>query len=110
VGAVTKPVSRRRPDSCWPGSTEGGYSPCPVLCVGWAGYVAAVGVARGPANGDVVNKVGTYPHALGAKRAGIPFCAVAPESTVDSGTPTELPYRSRTGGATRRLGSGGPYP
>jgi methylthioribose-1-phosphate isomerase len=39
------------------------------------------------ANGDVVNKVGSYAHALGAQRAGIPFLVVAPESTVDSGTP-----------------------
>ena len=39
------------------------------------------------ANGDVVNKVGSYAHALGAQRAGIPFLVVAPESTVDIGTP-----------------------
>ena len=38
------------------------------------------------ANGDVVNKVGTYSHALGAARAGIPFLVVAPESTVDMET------------------------
>jgi S-methyl-5-thioribose-1-phosphate isomerase len=46
-----------------------------------------VGSDRICANGDVVNKVGTYAHALGARRAGIPFLVVAPESTVDSGTP-----------------------
>jgi len=46
-----------------------------------------VGADRICANGDVVNKVGTYAHALGARRAGIPFLVVAPESTVDSGTP-----------------------
>jgi S-methyl-5-thioribose-1-phosphate isomerase len=39
------------------------------------------------ANGDVVNKVGSYAHALGAQRAGIPFLVVAPESTVDSAAP-----------------------
>ena len=39
------------------------------------------------ANGDVVNKIGSYAHALGAQRAGVPFLVVAPESTVDSGTP-----------------------
>jgi methylthioribose-1-phosphate isomerase len=48
---------------------------------------AIVGADRICANGDVVNKVGTYAHALGARRAGIPFVVVAPESTVDSGTP-----------------------
>jgi len=46
-----------------------------------------LGADRICANGDVVNKVGTYAHALGARRAGIPFLVVAPESTVDSGTP-----------------------
>jgi methylthioribose-1-phosphate isomerase len=48
---------------------------------------AVVGADRICANGDVVNKVGTYAHALGARRAGIPFVVVAPESTVDTGTP-----------------------
>lgn len=46
-----------------------------------------VGADRICANGDVVNKVGTYAHALGAHRAGIPFVVVAPESTVDVSTP-----------------------
>ncbi len=52
------------------------------------GEVDAVilGADRICANGDVVNKVGTYAHALGAARAGIPFVVVAPESTVDTGT------------------------
>ncbi|HET6213826.1 MAG TPA: S-methyl-5-thioribose-1-phosphate isomerase, partial [Micromonosporaceae bacterium] len=45
-----------------------------------------VGADRICANSDVVNKVGTYAHALGARAAGIPFVVVAPESTVDSGT------------------------
>jgi methylthioribose-1-phosphate isomerase len=45
-----------------------------------------VGADRICANFDVVNKVGTYAHALGAKAAGIPFFVVAPESTVDEET------------------------
>jgi methylthioribose-1-phosphate isomerase len=54
------------------------------------GLVDAVilGADRICANGDVVNKVGTYAHALGARRAGIPFFVVAPESTVDPDTPS----------------------
>src|SRR5690606_8519260 len=32
-------------------------------------------------------KIGTYAHALGAARAGIPFIVVAPESTLDPDTP-----------------------
>jgi methylthioribose-1-phosphate isomerase len=46
-----------------------------------------VGADRICANGDVVNKIGTYAHALGARRAGLPFVVVAPESTVDRDTP-----------------------
>jgi len=45
-----------------------------------------VGADRVCANGDVVNKIGTYAHALGAQAAGIPFVVVAPESTVDEQT------------------------
>jgi S-methyl-5-thioribose-1-phosphate isomerase len=45
-----------------------------------------VGSDRIAANGDVANKVGTYPLALAAGRAGVPFVVVAPESTVDPAT------------------------
>lgn len=45
-----------------------------------------VGADRVAANGDVVNKIGTYPLALAAARAGVPFLVAAPESTVDAGT------------------------
>ncbi|MET0425867.1 MAG: S-methyl-5-thioribose-1-phosphate isomerase, partial [Actinoplanes sp.] len=53
------------------------------------GEVDAVilGADRICANGDVINKIGSYAHALGARRAGIPFVVVAPESTVDPSTP-----------------------
>jgi len=46
-----------------------------------------VGADRICANCDTVNKIGTYAHALGAARAGIPFIVVAPESTIDPDTP-----------------------
>ncbi|WP_432981029.1 S-methyl-5-thioribose-1-phosphate isomerase [Dactylosporangium sp. CA-233914] len=45
-----------------------------------------LGADRICANGDVVNKIGSYSHALGARAAGIPFICVAPESTVDLAT------------------------
>ncbi|WP_326550063.1 S-methyl-5-thioribose-1-phosphate isomerase [Micromonospora sp. NBC_01813] len=45
-----------------------------------------VGADRICANGDTINKIGTYAHALGAHRAGLPFVVVAPESTVDPNT------------------------
>ena len=46
-----------------------------------------LGADRICANGDVINKIGSYAHALGARRAGLPFVVVAPESTVDADTP-----------------------
>jgi hypothetical protein len=46
-----------------------------------------VGADRVAANGDVANKIGTYPLALAAARAGIPFVVAIPESTFDPGTP-----------------------
>lgn len=46
-----------------------------------------VGADRVTANGDVINKVGTYPLALAAARAGIPFLVAAPESSIDRATP-----------------------
>ncbi|HZG92513.1 MAG TPA: S-methyl-5-thioribose-1-phosphate isomerase [Pseudonocardia sp.] len=46
-----------------------------------------VGADRVAANGDVANKVGTYPLALAAARAGIPFVVAIPESTFDPATP-----------------------
>jgi methylthioribose-1-phosphate isomerase len=54
------------------------------------GEVDAVilGADRICGNGDVINKIGSYSHALGARRAGIPFLVVAPESTVDVDTPS----------------------
>ena len=45
-----------------------------------------VGADRIAANGDVANKIGTYPLALAARRTGIPFVVAAPESTVDRST------------------------
>lgn len=47
-----------------------------------------VGSDRVTANGDVVNKIGTYKVALLAREHGVPFYAALPLSTVDMGTPT----------------------
>jgi len=47
-----------------------------------------VGADRIAANGDVANKIGTYPLALAAARHGVPFVVVAPESTVDYELPS----------------------
>ena len=46
------------------------------------------GCDRVAANGDVANKVGTYPLALAAPAAGIPFVVAGPTSSIDPATPT----------------------
>jgi methylthioribose-1-phosphate isomerase len=46
-----------------------------------------VGADRIAANGDVANKVGTYPLAVLADRHGVPFYVAAPLSTIDAATP-----------------------
>jgi S-methyl-5-thioribose-1-phosphate isomerase len=56
-----------------------------VIARGLADAVV-VGADRVAANGDVANKIGTYPLALAAARAGIPFVVAAPESTIDLAT------------------------
>jgi S-methyl-5-thioribose-1-phosphate isomerase len=60
----------------------------PFLMARGAVDAVILGADRICANGDVINKIGTYAHALGARRAGLPFVVVAPESTVDVGTPS----------------------
>jgi methylthioribose-1-phosphate isomerase len=73
-----------------------------VLARGLANAVV-VGADRIAANGDVVNKIGTYPLALAAARAGIPFLVAAPESTVDArvATGADVEIEVRTGAELR---------
>jgi methylthioribose-1-phosphate isomerase len=54
-----------------------------------SGEIDAVitGADRIAANGDVANKVGTYPLALAAQANGVPFIVAAPTSTIDLETP-----------------------
>lgn len=66
-----------------------------------------VGADRICANGDVVNKIGTYAHALGAARAGLPFLVVAPESTFDLSTPAGSSVEIEDRGAAEVLGFAG---
>jgi methylthioribose-1-phosphate isomerase len=47
-----------------------------------------VGADRIAANGDVANKIGTYPLAVLAARHEVPFYVAAPVSTIDPATPT----------------------
>ena len=61
-----------------------------------------VGADRIAANGDVANKVGTYPLAVLAARHGVPFYVAAPLSTIDPDTPQRRQHPDR--GARRRRG------
>ena len=56
-----------------------------------------VGADRIAANGDVANKVGTYPVAVLANAHQIPFYVAAPLSTLDLETPTgeRIPIEER---------------
>jgi methylthioribose-1-phosphate isomerase len=56
-----------------------------------------VGADRIAANGDVANKVGTYPLAVLAARHGVPFDVAAPLSTIDPHTPSgeRIPIEER---------------
>ena len=58
-----------------------------------------VGADRVAANGDVANKVGTYPLAVLAAHHGVPFLVAAPTSTVDLACPTgaDIPIERRAG-------------
>lgn len=71
------------------------------------GQVDAVvlGADRICGNGDVINKIGTYAHALGAQAARVPFVVVAPESTVDITTKTgaDVDIEDRNGGEILEL-------
>jgi methylthioribose-1-phosphate isomerase len=60
--------------------------------------VVIVGADRIAANGDVANKVGTYPLAVLAARHGIPFYVAAPISSVDLATATgsDIPIEMRS--------------
>ncbi|MHC4953152.1 MAG: S-methyl-5-thioribose-1-phosphate isomerase [Planctomycetota bacterium] len=60
---------------------------------------AVVGSDRIAANGDVANKIGTYPLAVLAHRHGIPFYVAAPRSTIDLETPdgASIPIEQRAG-------------
>jgi methylthioribose-1-phosphate isomerase len=65
--------------------------PCRILVDGAAGALLAsgciravlVGADRIASNGDVANKIGTYPLAVLSARHRIPFYVLAPSSTLD---------------------------
>jgi len=64
-----------------------------------------VGADRIAANGDVANKVGTYPLAVLAHHHRVPFYVAAPTSTIDLGCPTgaDIPIERRSGDEVAEL-------
>ncbi|MGH7863654.1 MAG: S-methyl-5-thioribose-1-phosphate isomerase [Candidatus Binataceae bacterium] len=58
-----------------------------------------VGTDRTAANGDVANKIGTYPLAVLARRHGVPFYVAAPLSSIDLNCPSgeAIPIEQRSG-------------
>ncbi len=66
-----------------------------------------VGADRIAANGDVANKVGTYPLAVLARHHGVPFYVAAPTSTVDLRCPSgaDIPIERRAGDEVSGLGA-----
>ena len=70
-------------------------------------HAVVTGFDRVAANGDVANKVGTYPLALAAHAAEIPFMAAGPSSSVDMSLPTgeAIEIEERDGDEVRRAGT-----
>jgi methylthioribose-1-phosphate isomerase len=76
-----------------------------LIAEGAAGHLMArgeinavvVGADRIARNGDVANKIGTYPVAVLARENGLPFYVAAPVSTLDLNTATgaEIPIEER---------------
>jgi methylthioribose-1-phosphate isomerase len=90
----TRPLLQGSRLTAW--ELERGGIPYRVVADAGAGSLMArglvsrviVGADRIAANGDVANKVGTYPLAVLAGRHGIPFYVAAPVSTIDPETAT----------------------
>ena len=63
-----------------------------------------VGADRVAANGDVANKIGTYPLAVLADAHDVPFYVAAPTTTIDPATATgaDIPIELRDGGEVDR--------
>jgi methylthioribose-1-phosphate isomerase len=68
-----------------------------AMARGWIDRVI-VGADRIARNGDVANKIGTYPVALAAREHGVPFYVAAPYSTLDPSIATgaEIPIEERS--------------
>jgi methylthioribose-1-phosphate isomerase len=90
----TRPVLQGARLTAWELKREG--IPCTLICDSAAGLLlqqnkiqhVIVGADRIAANGDVANKIGTYPLAVLAHRHNVPFYVAAPSSTFDKNLKT----------------------
>jgi len=76
-----------------------------LLASGRIGCVV-VGADRIARNGDTANKVGTFPLALAAQAAGVPFFVAAPTSTIDARarSGSDIPIEQRAPSEVTHLG------
>jgi methylthioribose-1-phosphate isomerase len=76
-----------------------------LLASGRIGCVV-VGADRIARNGDTANKVGTFPLALAAQAAAVPFFVAAPTSTIDprARSGSEIPIEQRSAAEVTHLG------
>jgi methylthioribose-1-phosphate isomerase len=103
IANETRPYLQGARLTAWELVQEG--IPCTLITDSMAGHlmsrgevdVVVVGADRIAANGDVVNKIGTYALAVLAKRHGIPFYVAAPLSTFDLEIPdgSHIPIEER---------------
>ena len=103
IANETRPYLQGARLTAWELMQEG--IPCTLITDSMAGHlmskgevdVIVVGADRIAANGDVANKIGTYPLAVLAKRHGIPFYVAAPLSTFDPSIPdgSKIPIEER---------------
>jgi methylthioribose-1-phosphate isomerase len=103
IANETRPYLQGARLTAWELVQEG--IPCTLITDSMAGHlmskgevdVVVVGADRIAANGDVANKIGTYPLAVLAKRHGIPFYVAAPLSTFDPKIPdgSKIPIEER---------------
>jgi len=103
IANETRPYLQGARLTAWELVQEG--IPCTLITDSMAGHlmskgevdVVIVGADRIAANGDVANKIGTYPLAVLAKRHGIPFYVAAPLSTFDPTIPdgSRIPIEER---------------
>jgi methylthioribose-1-phosphate isomerase len=103
IANETRPYLQGARLTAWELVQEG--IPCTLITDSMAGHlmskgevdVVVVGADRIAANGDVANKIGTYPLAVLAERHAIPFYVAAPISTFDPKIPdgSRIPIEER---------------